>query len=710
MSTENPTQDTADAADAGVGEAGGVEPQPPEGAFLQFYQCETSPDGTTSETPKPLFVEKMPATPDPKTITLAELRTMVKDQRTLKSMQTAPFCTKGGSEVKDTITLGDYLAISSSDQKTAEEVPTVSAASTVYLKTTKIASAMDENFKNSLKTNFDRGLNLDTTQPNAPILTTQAPTIQSSFDMNTYMAVSGSADSIHPADMTEQQWGVVMRDSALLCGHRLTTTEVQDNDTTQTAVTAIERVEYPAFALKPRTFEPYEFGAIDPATGMASTDQQSYRIPYFQLDDDSYVKSIETSTSLQSSLATSSFSATDVQASVGGGAFGCTVAAQAGLKISNSQASATDKTDEKDKLIMTYNFPRVSVLLDSGSLDLTDNCKNDLDNVTDPQSIDAFVTKYGTFYATRIQLGGRLFCTHSKESSGTASEADRTSAFKAAASASFSSPFATGSASASYEQGGATKSLDKAADLNVSIAWEGQGGDTLLSNNPAMWCPTVSSFYNWRVVKQDQVKPLVDFIGQIPGYQDIPAKFQGILDSHPELKVDLLPPLRIGQCIPLARDLEQNNVIVISSTYVNTTAPKPGFVSSVPVKSLLPSDHTNLSFCAESTWGDTLLHISFRRADGRIIFNTCSGGSWGAEESIPLQNRFTQAPHTIFVQDQGGCYGVFIDNTQVHSFAKRDSNRKVRSVSYILDTPAVGSMLSDPLQVKVYPSMDAVRD
>jgi hypothetical protein len=45
--------------------------------------------------------------------------------------------------------------------------------------------------------------------------------------------------------MTEQQWSIVIRDSALLCGHRLTTCQVDGNDSKQTAVTAIERVEYP---------------------------------------------------------------------------------------------------------------------------------------------------------------------------------------------------------------------------------------------------------------------------------------------------------------------------------------------------------------------------------------------------------------------------------------------------------------------------------
>jgi hypothetical protein len=59
---------------------------------------------------------------------------------------------------------------------------------------------------------------------------------------------------------------------------------------------------------------------------------------------------------------------------------------------------------------------------------------------------------------------------------------EKTAAFKAAASVSFSCAFASGSASASHEQGGASKALANAADLNISVAWEGQGGDTLLSN------------------------------------------------------------------------------------------------------------------------------------------------------------------------------------------------------------------------------------
>jgi hypothetical protein len=56
------------------------------GLFLEFYQCETGPDGTISKTPKAMFIQKMDTTTDPKAITLREIRAMVKDQKTMKNM------------------------------------------------------------------------------------------------------------------------------------------------------------------------------------------------------------------------------------------------------------------------------------------------------------------------------------------------------------------------------------------------------------------------------------------------------------------------------------------------------------------------------------------------------------------------------------------------------------------------------------------------
>jgi hypothetical protein len=44
---------------------------------------------------------------------------------------------------------------------------------------------------------------------------------------------------------------------------------------------------------------------------------------------------------------------------------------------------------------MQYQFPRVRVTFDKESLDLSKECKNDLDKISDLNSIDSYVKKYG---------------------------------------------------------------------------------------------------------------------------------------------------------------------------------------------------------------------------------------------------------------------------------------------------------------------------
>ncbi|EED21114.1 hypothetical protein TSTA_083460 [Talaromyces stipitatus ATCC 10500] len=127
--------------------------------FLEFYQCETGPDGSTSEMPKALFIQQMGATTDPRTVTLGEIRAMVKDQKAMKNAQNAPFCTKIGSEVNDTVKLSDYFTMSNStNQSEGNSIPYP-----VYLKTIKVTSTVDQNFQDSLKTNFNQDLNMNMT-------------------------------------------------------------------------------------------------------------------------------------------------------------------------------------------------------------------------------------------------------------------------------------------------------------------------------------------------------------------------------------------------------------------------------------------------------------------------------------------------------------------------------------------------------------------
>lgn len=135
--------------------------------------------------------------------------------------------------------------------------------------------------------------------------------------------------------------------------------------------------------------------------------------------------------------------------------------------------------------------------------------------VTECYSNDSYL---GTFFATRVELGGRLHATEDSAALGNASVSEKSKAMKAAASLSFSSPWVQASATASSASSSASKSQNSDSSLNVGMMWEAKGGDTLLCNkyidspinevdetnnyeSPSAWCATVASFYNWRVVK-----------------------------------------------------------------------------------------------------------------------------------------------------------------------------------------------------------------
>ncbi|EIT75725.1 hypothetical protein AO1008_08415 [Aspergillus oryzae 100-8] len=213
-----------------------------------------------------------------------------------------------------------------------------------------------------------------------------------------------------------------------------------------------------------------------------------------------------------------------------GGAFGFSAAVSAGFSSSESNALSKQSTAESSTMNITYNFPRVVLHLDEYSLALSDECSQDLIRVKDVNSLIAFHHKYGHFFATRVELGGRLFSSEKFSTLGTSSESEATKQMKISASASFSSKFVSGSASYSQENGQSGQDSDARRSMQSSISWQAQGGDTLLCNNPPAWCPTVAPFQNWRVIKQEDVIPLGDFIGRIPGYEDVPDRFNKLAE------------------------------------------------------------------------------------------------------------------------------------------------------------------------------------
>ncbi|RGP69404.1 membrane attack complex component perforin [Fusarium longipes] len=220
-------------------------------------------------------------------------------------------------------------------------------------------------------------------------------------------------------------------------------------------------------------------------------------------------------------IAESSLSKNSSEIAIGGGAFGWSAAITGGHEYESEERKQKRRDEETSHMIITYNFPRVTLSLDNHHLELTEECKADLVNVRTREDAGNFKRKFG-----KVQLGGRLHSTQESVAVTGDTTAEKSKRLKATAAMSFSGPFLEGSVKGGY--GSDATRQDKTSDSKYDshMAWEAKGGDTLLCNNPSAWCQTVSSYYNWRVVKQEGLMSMEDIIGQVA--QDQKAIFENL--------------------------------------------------------------------------------------------------------------------------------------------------------------------------------------
>ncbi|WXC44416.1 hypothetical protein QX201_004150 [Fusarium graminearum] len=178
----------------------------------------------------------------------------------------------------------------------------------------------------------------------------------------------------------------------------------------------------------------------------------------------------------------SSFSETAFQVAASGSLFGVSVGVKAGgAKASSDNSLALEARDESS-LVVNYNYPRVTLYWDAKSLEVSEECLEDIKKVKDHKTLGSFNEKYGHIFSKRVQIGGRLSSSEKVTSTQDASTQSQIRKLKANASASVSSSFFQASASYSNEkQSNESKSSDSKS-LNKSMAWEATGGDTLLCN------------------------------------------------------------------------------------------------------------------------------------------------------------------------------------------------------------------------------------
>ncbi|KAJ5690562.1 hypothetical protein N7462_004954 [Penicillium macrosclerotiorum] len=183
---------------------------------------------------------------------------------------------------------------------------------------------------------------------------------------------------------------------------------------------------------------------------------------------------------------------------------GVSVVAKAGATTSSSNNFAQSSSSGESRMHVAYLFPRVEFYFEVEDLELTEECKQLLELIRNTKAkkedADSFFRKFGHVFVPHVQLGGRLYSVETTSSIAGASTEEKASALKAAASASVSGWGFQASVSASHETIKGEKTEKSQSSSNHSITWHADGGDTLLCNNPPAWCPTVHSYYNWRVM------------------------------------------------------------------------------------------------------------------------------------------------------------------------------------------------------------------
>jgi hypothetical protein len=144
-------------------------------------------------------------------------------------------------------------------------------------------------------------------------------------------------------------------------------------------------------------------------------------------------------------------------------------------------------------------------------------------------------------------------------------------------------------------------------------------------------------------------------------------------------------PLPLGEKITFDRAFDVGSYIVFYSSSFNPYPDTQVYI-----------DNTNVSI--HSTDDDTLLHLSFSRAENQIVFSSKkTGGDWGDEERVSLQGVFNKIDVTIAIRLEVDCYQVYVNDCIIHTYTKRII-KDARSVSYDCNSHSV---FTNPIGVVV---------
>jgi hypothetical protein len=150
--------------------------------------------------------------------------------------------------------------------------------------------------------------------------------------------------------------------------------------------------------------------------------------------------------------------------------------------------------------------------------------------------------------------------------------------------------------------------------------------------------------------------------------------------------------LHLDQTINLKRDFKPDGIMVLHSATLDLTPSQTGTGEI---------DNTAINL---KHGGDILLHISIRRKEDAVVFNSkTANGNWGTEERVPLQGTFRGPNTTITVYNHGDRFQILFDYHTIHYYNKR-IQANANSVSYGRN-PNQTPPFSDTLALSTYASL-----
>ncbi|KAK2035944.1 hypothetical protein LZ31DRAFT_636812 [Colletotrichum somersetense] len=342
----------------------------------------------------------------------------------------------------------------------------------------------------------------------------------------TYAASAGAGGYKEPAELTELQWDIVLRNNRALHGYY-----------TDFDKGILVKAPKPAFRLRgsaapgtpaemvPRITSPT---TASPADASKAVDVQQNpqniklpeppkynpSVPPFYIYDTASVSVTEIRQQDQRSLIKEGFNSLSVSGSLGGGVK-IPLTVSAAFDQEHAWSNQKKESTDIDSLAVTYNLPRVVIELDADSLELSPECSLDAKSASTTDEVALFHRKYGTVFATSFTLGGYLYSSRNVTKNELATLDQVKDTTRKAAGLSIRTPVVSASIGVASASGTGSQTGEASLNQEARLTWDAHGGNTLLASNPTEWVSTVKDYRLWRLMNQQRVVQLDGLISDL---------------------------------------------------------------------------------------------------------------------------------------------------------------------------------------------------